>query len=310
MLYNAIAGDDSVGMLSYSTMPANPMSGMWSGLCFALLHVIAPDHLGTLITLSSSTTTRNAFAVGAACGLGHSFGLVFIAIIFLSLRSAVTFNVEAWEYYGNYFIGASMILCAIYFIMRENTFLVKNEDGTCTAQVCSCHPAILPKTPMTEDACSPCDGEERTPLLLYRAGGSEERRSAVSEQASWLRAPEGRDVRGALIGVLQGACCPLAMVGLSFLAALPAMGVMFFLIAFLAASALGTASVAVVWAWATSAGICGGLSPKFAYRMSCCFTLVLGLLWVIANYCGILENLNYAEAAQNAQLGLLHQSTD
>jgi len=111
-------------------------------------------------------------------------------------------------------------------------------------------------------------------------------------------------VRGALIGLLQGACCPLAIVGLSFLAAQPVLGIVFFLISFIAVSALGTASVAVVWAWATSTGICGGLSPKLAYRMSCCFTLVLGILWVVANYCRFVEKLNYAEAAEHAQLSL------
>merc|ERR1719343_713717 len=103
------------------------VTGLFSGLCFGVLHVIAPDRLGTIMTLSSATTKGNAFAVGAACGLGHSFGLVFVAVAFLSLRSAVTFNVEAWEYYGNYLSGASMILCALYFIMRETKFLEQNE---------------------------------------------------------------------------------------------------------------------------------------------------------------------------------------
>jgi len=289
------------GMLSHVTLPKSAMTGLLSGLCFGFLHVIAPDHLGTILTLSSATTKGNAFAVGAACGLGHSFGLVFIAIVFLSLRSAVTFNIKAWEYYGNYLVGASMILCALYFIMREATFLVQHEDGTYTAQPCFCHPSQPPIPPV----CQPCSGPgsktKFTPRPSYRAGGRKENRSSTSR----LRAGEGRDVRGALVGVLQGACCPLAMVGLSFLAARPVLGIVFFLMSFTASSALGTASVSVVWAWATSTGICGGLSPKFAYRMSCCLTLTLGILWVMANYCGVLEKLNYAEAAEHVQLSHL-----
>jgi len=307
-MVNVFVGLHGVGMLSDVTLHANAMSGLLSGVCFGFLHVVAPDHLGTIMTLSSATTKGNAFAVGAACGFGHSFGLVFTATIFLSLRSAFTFNVEAWEYYGNHLIGASMVLCALYFIMREGTFLVQNEDGTYTAQPCSCHPA-QPITPMPEGACLPCDGAaselERTPLLAYRARGCGEQHSSVSEQALLQRAGEGRDLRGALIGVFQGACCPIAMVGLTFIAALPVMGIVFFLVTFMAVSAFGTASVAVIWAFATSNGICGGLPPKFAYRMSCGFTLILGIFWLIANYCGILEKMNYAEAAQHAEMNHL-----
>merc|ERR1719362_237166 len=309
-----------VGRLSYLTLHTKAMSGTWtgflSGLCFGLLHVVAPDHIGTIITLSSATTKGDAFAVGASCGLGHSFGLVFVAAVFFSLRSAVTVNVDAWEYYGNYLIGASMITCGLYFMIREATFLVQNEDGTYTAQACACHPVqpIMPKacqlipkeTPRDdEDACMPCGDHleaERVPLLSAPEGGREEPRSSVPGQALQPCAVQGRGVRGALIGLLQGACCPIAIVGLSFVAALPAMGVAFFLITFMAISSLGTASMAVFWAWATNTGICGGLSPRFAYRMSCCFTLILGILWVTANFCGVLDRLNYAEAAEHAQL--------
>merc|ERR1719410_1411923 len=116
----------------------------------------------------------------------------------------------AWEYCGNYLIGASMIFCGFYFIMREATFLVENEDGTYTAQPCSCHPGKS-MTPMLEDVCLPCDGAVLLPS--FRAGGRKEKQTSVSEQALWPHAGEGRDVQGALIGVLQGVCCPVAMVG-------------------------------------------------------------------------------------------------
>merc|ERR1719223_1079909 len=89
-----------------------------------------------------------------------------------------------------------------------------------------------------------------------------------------------------MIGIFQGACCPLGMVGISFLATLPVPGIVVFLLTFMAVSAFGTAILAVCWAWVTSNGICGGLSPKFGYRVSCCLTLSLGILWIIANYCG------------------------
>lgn len=324
----------SPGAMDYPPMNKDVLNGLASGLLYGLIHVVGPDHLGTLMTLSGSTTRRNAFTVGAFWGLGHSFGMVFIACVVLSLDEVVTFDMEAWEYYGNYFIGSSMILCAMYFILRESTFLTQQEDGTYVAQPCACHgipapppqmPSMPPMPPMIptprssrsarpkkikfchdfHDDCD-CDGaEEFTPLMSDCRRSLEEARPQkdFSEKLPWWQhALAGRDARGALIGIFQGACCPLGMIGISFLATLPVSGIVTFLLTFMTVSAFGTATLAVCWAWVTSNGLCGGLSPKIAYRMSCCFTLGLGILWVIANYYGVLEKLNYAEAAHHAHL--------
>mmetsp|Transcript_31683 Transcript_31683/g.62227 ORF Transcript_31683/g.62227 Transcript_31683/m.62227 type:complete len:356 (+) Transcript_31683:110-1177(+) len=323
----------SPGAMDYPPMNKDVLNGLASGLLYGLIHVVGPDHLGTLMTLSSATTKRNAFAVGAWWGLGHSFGMVFIACIFLSLDSVVAFNMEAWEYYGNYFIGSSMILCAAYFILRESQFLTQQEDGTYVATPCACchntsaaPPPRIP-TPLSSRSASPsrpasprkkvkfcrdycdCDdaecnsAEESTPLMSNFHDSGEEAfpppPKLTTTQPWWQRTFGGRDARGAVIGVFQGACCPLGMVGISFLATLPMPGIVVFLLTFMAVSAFGTALLAVCWAWLTNSGFCGGVSPKLAYRVSCCFTLSLGILWVIANYYGFLEKLNYAEAAHH-----------
>jgi len=319
---------------------------LFMGVVYGLVHAIGPDHLGTLMTLSSVTTPGKAFRVGGAWGLGHSFGMVSIAAIFLLARKLITVDMEKWEHYGNYFIGASMMACAIYFMISESTFLKEQADGTVVAQGCACHgggslapapsaePAVEaePALPMCGDCgdvegygasggrglrrfslkenfknrCrEPCceDEEDHTcpalevaetqPLLTSTEKDLPE---ASAKAESWLeRTWAGRDAKGAVLGVFQGLCCPLGMLGVTFLANLPSIGIAIFLIVFMCISAFGTALMAVLWAYLTAYGCSSRISPRFVYRASCGFTLLLGAVWIICNHFGWLEMLDYAE---------------
>merc|ERR550532_2381514 len=91
------------------------------------------------MTLSTVTSSTRAFKVGACWGLGHSIGMTLVAVLFVVLHRVVHLSVDAWEYYGNYCVGGSMIICALYFIVREPMLLKKQADGTYTAQPCACH---------------------------------------------------------------------------------------------------------------------------------------------------------------------------
>jgi len=279
---------------------ADMITGLSSGLIFSVLHIIGPQNLGTIMTLSSVTTRNTAFSVGAACGFGHSFGMVFIAILILSARSVFTVDAEAWEHYGNYLIGASLVVCAVYFMMQETKFLVQREDGSYDVQPCDCHGSHG-----SHDTTAPEKAAGSRPASTLAGEGEKACHSPVSEQHDAALHHENKDSRnalGALIGMLQGTCCPLVMVGVSFVATLHGSGIAVFLITFMTLTALGTAFLAMSWAWATNAGLCGGLSSKIAYRVSCSCTLALGIGWVIANHFDALDNLNYAEAAERANL--------
>lgn len=316
-------------------------NAIFMGLIYGFVHVVGPDHLGTLMTLSSVTSRARAFKVGAAWGLGHSFGMVFIAAVFIGLRRLVRVNIEMWEYYGNYFIGASMMLCAIYFISYEGSFVKEQADGTFVAQPCACHGPALPasaprrlpgeRTKGTkfcsaycsapeDDGCGchevvanvipppgtssdqgdcqhPEDeeaGEDR-PLINHEPKQEQEAEEESSAGTWWERAWAERDTKGALLGVLQGVCCPLGMVGMTFLAGLQIPEMVGFLVTFMLVSAFGTATVAVLWAFLTEKGCGTGISPRAVYRASCCFTFFLGGAWIIANLCGALGWLDYTE---------------
>jgi len=287
------------------------------GIVYGLIHIISPDHLGTLMTLSSVTSPGRAFRVGAAWGLGHSFGMVFIAFVFLGLRSLVTVDMHKWEHYGNYFIGASMIAIALYFILSESSFLKEEADGSVTAKGCACHGSPDAEVPPERHfahssrghygassdealACQPCcppgdDCCKESPAGSKLFGALADREAPGPKQTWWQRAWAERDLKGALLGVCQGMCCPLGMLGVGFLAGLDAGGVVAFLIVFIGVATFGTAVVAVVWAALTAYGLGAKVSSSAVYRGSCACTLALGLAWIVANFFGILGALDYTE---------------
>jgi len=141
-------------------------------LCGAI-NVIAPDHLGTLMTLSALCVQRDAFYIGACWGIGHSIGTILICGIFIALKAAAVKGIAAWEHYGEYFVGASMVFCALYFALNEHKYLKEQEDGTVAAVPCSCNhfgaqtdsnPHASNIDSNAEFVCVPCIGPE-TPSL-------------------------------------------------------------------------------------------------------------------------------------------------
>jgi len=306
------------------------------GLVYGLLHVIGPDHLGTLMTLSAAAAPARAFSVGAAWGFGHSFGVVFIGAVFVSFHHMAPAHLDAWEHYGDYVIGLSMMLCAAYFMLRESAFLQQEKDGSIVAKPCACHGHFKPAPPpiphrrsrdkIKENCCDFPKSRSREFCGAFSAGGNCEHVEHDHEEGQLHEnqccettplvvkdtdvtaesLPEtwgemlcaGRSMRGAIIGIFQGFCCPMGVVSLPFLANLSATGVFGFLFTFLIVSALGTATLAMCWAALTGRGIGSNLSQQVVFRGSCAFTMALGVLWIIANYYGLLEKLNYAEHVQ------------
>merc|ERR1719464_2482638 len=68
--------------------------------------------------------------------------MVSVGLIMILFRQMVTINMDKWEHYGNYFIGASMVLCALYFMAREGAFLKEDADGTLVPVPCACHGSV------------------------------------------------------------------------------------------------------------------------------------------------------------------------
>jgi len=289
------------------------------GAVYALIHALGPDHLGTLMTLSAAAGGPvRAFRAGAAWGAGHCLGMVVLVAAFACLGRVARGRVDAWEHYGDYLIGASMVACAVYFVAREPAYVQQEADGTEVLRGCSCHgpcghPADVPLLPAGASATHALDvldlprsaAAYSRPKRGRRTRGSINSLCTSSYAAGGRPCPEaeaapgpppprkrppaswgGLGLTGALLGVFQAACCPSGLIGVSFIVKLPAMDLAAFCVSFTAVSILGTGLLALSWALLGSTAACRSLSAKALYRASCGLTFVLGVAWIAATFHG------------------------
>lgn len=339
------------------------MHDLWGalvhGAAYGVLHVVGPDHLGTLVALSATAAPRRAFWLGATWSLGHCTGMILVAGLFFLAQKVTKLDIKTWEFIGDYAIGVSLVLCGLFFIHKESTYL-QEENGNVSLKGCACHGDYGAATqgsrptarqrqglrlmcreynskPMlgcatsdsnqahgctgghSGEACSSTADSESSEVAVDEAaeaaapggnsdvegtGGApsplragEASKTAPQAYRAWLN-----DLSGALLGVMQGLCCPMGMVGIAFLADMPSGGIAIFLITFLLVSALGTGTFSGLWS--ALVGMRGDAEGKVGttwwatamYRSSCAFTVILGVSWIIANACGVLDRLNYTEA--------------
>lgn len=303
-------------------------SAILMGTAYGLLHVVGPDHLGTLVALSVANPPKAAFTVGVAWALGHSAGMVLVAGVILFLQKMARIDVEAWEHFGDYIIGLSMVLCGLYFFHREDELLIERDDGTFEIKGCcssgshgdSASVGLTkgqsgsgkPSCCANSTGCCASYGTmaekrgdlEESPFLVASETGEPSNNAEVSSQTNLpsccgslsILALSNPDVEGAMLGVVQGLCCPMGLLGVAFLAKLRAGQAAVFVVMFLFMSAISTGALAFTWSWLVSNEVVTRAVPtKVLYRGSCFFTIGLGLAWVMANYFNVLSNLNYGE---------------
>lgn len=283
------------------------------GLFCAFLHVIGPDHLATLITLSTLLQPLEACQVGAAWGMGHSIGMVVIAALFIAAHGIFKdrIQIEDWEHYGNYMIGVSMMVTGFYFMVSYSQFLEEQKDGSFNAK-CSCYFRAPSLDASRRRSTKPAArlGQRgskfiKDPKMVGEDADDEAASHSIFNGA--LQAygtenvaprPEGRDFQGLILGVLQGLCCPAGLVGIGFLMAFSVKEILLFLFVFVLASVAGTAALSCAWACLSHRGLASQLSPRVLYFSSCLFTFALGAVWIVANYFGVLGKIDFAEHGQ------------
>lgn len=106
---------------------------MVTGVSLGVLHVLAgPDHLSALAALSVGNSWK-AFSLGFRWGLGHSSGLIVVAVIFIYLKGNL--DLKLLGRYCDTLVGAFMILLGLYGVLaafqsenqKEN---IKKRDDT------------------------------------------------------------------------------------------------------------------------------------------------------------------------------------
>jgi hypothetical protein len=81
------------------------------GVIFGVIHVLTgPDHLSALVTLAAAQPKRTAFILGARWGVGHSTGLVIMAICFLGF----SVNLDRIGAVAEPLVGCFMILLGLW----------------------------------------------------------------------------------------------------------------------------------------------------------------------------------------------------
>mmetsp|Transcript_16835 Transcript_16835/g.36626 ORF Transcript_16835/g.36626 Transcript_16835/m.36626 type:complete len:315 (+) Transcript_16835:285-1229(+) len=92
------------------------------GIAMGTVHVLTgPDHLSALATLSANVGNCGAFSLGVRWGLGHSTGLVLVAVFLIGASEAGTDEVVLPELLSTIFesiVGVFMLLLGIYGIVK------------------------------------------------------------------------------------------------------------------------------------------------------------------------------------------------
>lgn len=264
------------------------------GLIYGFLHVVGPDHLGTVMSLSVAATPTRAFSVGAWWSLGHTLGMACVAGLLVLVQHMFTVDVKAWESIGDYIIGLSMMLCGVYFLAREKQYVSESADGSASLKACECHGHGAHEEHTSQDAAAEQPGPPSKPKPIASGGGGDSQCEPCGPAESEAQAQLGMRQRiwAGLLGVMQGMCCPMGLMGLVILASLPASSIAEFILIFLVVSCVGTGTMALTWARFASSGTV--VSTRSLYRASCSITILIGLAWVVAKHFGVLHVLNYA----------------
>jgi hypothetical protein len=274
-------------------------SSMWEhplvlGILLGLF-LVGPDHLGTLMALSTLTSGADSFKRGFYWGVGHSVGVVLLCPIFLALEYLTSNEVsrQAWGHYGDIFIGTSMIAMGMYFIYYEDSYLEQKADGTYIAKGCRCH-SNLPST----DVCLPCSPSTTAPIKKKLYGIADARSPKKSNEyfstSTWFL------VRNTLLGVFQGLCCPLGMTaGTGFLTRVTATAstpmLAAFALEFVLASGIGAGLTALGWGILTMRGSQSVISGRVLYIATCSVLLLFGIVWLTAHSYGVLDRIDFGD---------------
>lgn len=293
----------AVPALAAAGPPAGHASAVLLGLMYGVLHVVGPDHLGTIMSLSAAATPKRAFRVGALWSLGHTLGMAIAAALIIAAQRYFSVDIKAWESFGDYAIGTFMVFVGVCLFALEDSYISKSADGSTSLKACDCHghvatdPEAQPSVPeVTTSGRSP----KKTRFAAEYGGCSDSKcldeacaqpkESLVTEESQGM----WQSLSSTLLGVAQGVCCPMGLVGLVILTSLSALSMALFFLVFLTVSTVGTGAMSLAWARVVVSGG-SGYSTHALYRASCGITVLMGIAWIVANYCGVLDKLNYAE---------------
>lgn len=123
-----------------------------TGLTLGLVHVLAgPDHLSALAALSVGSSWR-AFTLGFRWGIGHSTGLVVVAIVFISLKGEL--DLRTMGRYCDLLVGLFMIALGCFGVLGAvKTYREKHDKRD--RDLSGAAESSLPLTPKSKTTHNP-----------------------------------------------------------------------------------------------------------------------------------------------------------
>jgi hypothetical protein len=298
--------DDNTLKSEHKRAMSGPLYPVMMGSLLALSQVAGPDHLCTLINLGAGLDPVGGFKVGASFGAGHSAGMLLVCALIVPLGRMV--DLRQWEHYGDYFIGLTMIAVGLYFLISRSNHLEMQIDGTYAVLGCACHPGQQQtsqkgrRKALGRQFCAgygsggTARSRKRLPIMPAAAtadtsdGDSVPAPPTLEEES--VAVPVSLDSKGGLIGLLQGACCPLGLIGAGLVGKMGAhdsLSIALFTISFMLGSVVGTGLFMLVWVFIAKRGLGSFVSLKVIYDICSILTIGLGVGWLGANYFNLLE---------------------
>jgi hypothetical protein len=114
--FSALSGDNhTLVQMAGTEQAAHLLAIASTGFTLGLVHVLAgPDHLSALAALAVGTSWK-AFVLGFRWGIGHSTGLVVVAVVFIALKGDL--DLRALGRYCDSLVGIFMIGLGCYGVL-------------------------------------------------------------------------------------------------------------------------------------------------------------------------------------------------
>lgn len=270
-----------------------------TGLTMGILHVLAgPDHLSALAVLSVGNSWR-AMTLGFRWGMGHSTGLIFVAIIFIALKGDL--DLRTLGRYCDLLVGAFMIVLGGYGVIGAlKMFREKNKkrDIDLEVDINAIQPQRSPSNEtvklVTQDAdcfVEKSDWKDSEDSMFHH---HDDGIDSDCESCPFLdmRDPFTQRMVSFSIGILHGVAGPGGILGV-----LPAvemqnwMSSAIYLGTFVCASTLSMGGFAALYGEITKRIGATQQSLDFALRVfSSSMSIIVGTIWFVLSILGKLED--------------------
>ena len=238
-----------------------------------ILHVIlGPDHIAAIMTVSACQGS-SAVWYGIRWGVGHSFGLILVALVIWAIDSDSNISKAAFAKYASYFSGVFMILFGLYFV-RDVLLNRKSKRGF----------SVVGTTELAE-ITPPIEEEERTSLSPSHAPEHEKQSEAPNRTLYQAFA----SLCAGIVGGVAGPGGVLAIVPASYYQT--RMEAVMYIMCFIVASTACMGLFAYIYGRVTT--VDSKHQETKLKLVSAIASILVGCIWIILTALNVIDSLHY-----------------